>query len=126
MMAIGPQKNMTEIKPARRRMWQLFSAATHRETSDVRQGAKSVSVKLIDAARRAPATSIEVQVFSLLKNEGTVSYDRLVQRVADELYQSELRHGAAALDIGVFGSRLFEPEAVAAIQAADGVLWEIH
>ena len=125
-MTMGPQRNVTEMKPARRRVWQLLSAAAHRQSSDVRQGTHSGSVRLIDPARRAPATAIEVQVFSLLKNEGTVSYDRLVQRVADELYQGELVRGAAVLDIGVFGSRLFEPETVAAIQAADGVLWEIY
>ena len=124
-MMISPQRNVAEIKPTRRRLWQLFSAAAHRQPTDVGPGAKWVSVRLIDASRRAPATSIEVQLFSLLKKEGSVSYDRLVQRVADELYQGELEHGAAALDIGVFGGRLFEPDVVAAIHAADGVLWEI-
>ena len=52
-------------------------------------------------------------------------YENLVQRMSDELYRKELRHGGGALDIGLFGSRLFDRDVVQALKEGDGVLWEI-
>ena len=57
-----------------------------------------------------PRTTIELQIISILQKAGAVSHDQLVQRVARNLYEGELRRGAAVVDIGMFGSRLFEPE----------------
>lgn len=124
-MTIFAQRNMTDKKPAGWRMWKLFAGAVHRHERDARLGTKAVSVRLIEGACRAPESLIEVQVLSVLKKEGSVSYDRMVQRVANELYEAELRRGAAAIDIGIFGSRLFEREVVGTLKAADGVLWKI-
>jgi hypothetical protein len=49
----------------------------------------------------------------------------LVERVASELYNEELRHGAWVLDIGLFGSSLFVPDVVSEIEARNGTLWRI-
>ena len=72
-----------------------------------------------------PRTAIELQIISILKEAGAVSHDQLVQRVARDLYEGELRRGAAVVDIGMFGSRLFEPEVALSLRAGDGTIWEI-
>jgi len=49
----------------------------------------------------------------------------LVQRVAHRLYHDALRHGAASVDIGMFGERLFDCEAAAVVESGDGAWWTI-
>ncbi|HYJ17236.1 MAG TPA: hypothetical protein VE170_17215 [Candidatus Limnocylindria bacterium] len=70
-------------------------------------------------------TVIELQIISMLKEAGSVSHEHLVQRVARDLYEGELRRGAAVVDIGLFGSRLFEREVVETLKHGDGALWDI-
>jgi len=72
-----------------------------------------------------PGTPIEQRVISTLKETGPVSFAKLVKTVAGEVYAEELRKGSGVLDIGLFGSRLFNSDVVRELQAADGVLWEI-
>lgn len=48
-----------------------------------------------------------------------------MRRVAEDLYQEELHLGAAIVDIGLFGSGLFDRDVSAAIKAADGILWKV-
>ena len=101
----------------------IFPGAYGRGIGRHRQAAKSV--RLLEPARRPPATPVEHQVAAWLEAESVIPFDELVQRVAAKLYAEELRHGAAALDIGLLGSRLFAGEIVAEVEAADGILWEI-
>jgi hypothetical protein len=54
-----------------------------------------------------------------------ISFDKLVKIVAADLYAEELRKGAGVLDIGLFGSRLFNNDIVRELEARDGVLWKI-
>ena len=106
-------------------MWRIFSAASHQQERDPESKTKTVSVRLIADAERAPKAPIEAQISATLKEAGTLSYDGLVQRVVTDLYRAELRRGAAVLDIGIFGSRLFERDVVSALKTSDGVLWVI-
>ena len=122
-MTNSAHRAMTDTKVSGRHRWRIFSAASHRRERDPES--KTVSVRLIADAQRAPKTPIETQIAATLKEAGTLSYDGLVQRVVTDLYQAELRRGAAVLDIGIFGSRLFERDVVSALKTSDGVLWVI-
>ena len=82
-------------------------------------------VQVIDSPPRLPATPLERRVVSTLKRAGAVSFENLVKNVADELYAEELHKGSGVLDIGLFGSRLFNSDVVRELKAADGILWEI-
>lgn len=126
-MTIFAQRNLTEVKPSGWQVWKIFPGASLRRgrAGIARSETKEHSVRLMEPPGRAPLTPVESRVISLLINDGTISFDRLVQRVADELYQEELRHGAGALDIGLFGSRLFHRDVVDALRGADGILWKI-
>ena len=108
-------------------MWKILPGGVHRlgGACAAQPQVQTALVRLIAPVRRVAKTPVEAQVVSILTNEGAISYERLVQRVADELYQKELRHGAGALDIGLFGSRLFDRDVFCALEAADGVLWKI-
>jgi hypothetical protein len=79
----------------------------------------------LEPPSRAPATPIERLVVSVLQAAGAIPLGSLVERVASELYNEELRHGAWVLDIGLFGSSLFVPDVVSEIEARDGTLWRI-
>src|SRR5262245_2244207 len=83
-------------------------------------------VRLIDSPHRPPATPLEHRVISTLKRADAVSFGDLVKAVADELYAEELHKGSGVLDIGLFGSSLFNSDVVRELQAADGILWEIR
>ena len=117
---------MNSLQHSRGFLPKLFSIArgwTH--ASDAAPGISTVPiVRLVDNPRRHAETAIELQIVSILQKGGAVSHDQLVQRVARELYESELRRGAAVVDIGLFGSGLFEPKAQS-LRAGDGTIWEI-
>ena len=122
-MTISAHRTMTDSKVSGRHIWRIFSAASHREARD--PASKTVSVRLIANAQCGPKTSIETLIAATLKEAGSLSYEGLIQRVVTDLYQAELRRGAAVLDIGIFGSRLFERDVVSALKISDGVLWVI-
>lgn len=105
------------------RLFQGFSSQT--DTGGV-VGAEAGAavVRLIDSPRRPPESPIEQRLQIMLK-AGPVSFEQLVNHVAAELYKEELRMGAGVLDIGLFGSRLFNGEVIQELKAADGILWEI-
>lgn len=126
-MTIFAQRNITEVKPAGWQVWKIFPGASLRRcrAGVARSETKERSVRLMEPPSRAPVTLIESRVISLLIKDGVISFDRLVQRIADELYQEELRRGAGALDIGLFGSRLFDRDVVDALGGADGILWKV-
>ncbi|HWO41854.1 MAG TPA: hypothetical protein VNO43_08640, partial [Candidatus Eisenbacteria bacterium] len=72
-----------------------------------------------------PDTPIGRLVVAALTERGALPLDALVQRVAGELYREHCRNGAAILDIGLFGSKLFVNDVLAEIEARDGSLWRI-
>ena len=82
-------------------------------------------VRSIDSPRRSPATPIERRLASALKEAGAISAADLVKRTAADLYEAELRSGAAAVDIGLLGERLFDRDIVRELYAGDGILWDI-
>jgi len=104
-----------DFRPLRR----LLSTATR-----TNKRAGSLRVRLIANPAR-PATRIERASLAVLSESGETSFDALVARVADELYREEIRHGAGAVDLGLFGSRLFVPDVLRSLDRYNGVLWEI-
>jgi hypothetical protein len=111
---------------AEEKIGKLIPAALRRRYSSrgVSAGTDTTVVHLINAPRRLPATPIERRLFASLE-AGPVPFTALVQRVADELYAEELRQGGAVVDIGLFGSRLFNRDVMQELDAANGILWEI-
>ena len=118
---------MNNLQHSRGLLPRLFSIA--RGWRNSRDAASGISagpvVRLVDTPRRQAENEIELQIISILQKAGAVSHDQLVQRVARDLYEGELRRGAAVVDIGMFGSRLFEPEVARSLRAGDGTIWEI-
>jgi hypothetical protein len=96
-----------------------------RADRDVATEAGSALVRLLDSPRRTPQTPIQQAVVAVLKEAGSSSLAVLVKRVSGELYRDELRKGAAVLDIGLFGDRLFNRDVVEELRAGNGIFWEI-
>jgi hypothetical protein len=107
------------------RLFQGLSSQTDTEGA-VSAKADAAVVRLIDSPRRAPATPIEQRLISTLRETGSVSFATLVNAVSADLYAEELRTGAGALDIGLFGSRLFNGDVIRELKAGDRILWEIR
>ena len=82
-------------------------------------------VRAIIPPVRAGENEIELKLIAALQSDGAASFGQLVQRISRDLFDEELRRGAAAVDIGIFGSRLFEPEVAQTLSAGAGTLWEI-
>lgn len=121
-MTIFAQRKANESRSARWQVWKIFSGnSAGVNPSDP----KTATVRLLQQAGRLPHTAIESDIMSVLRDEGIISYQELVRRVADRLYHEELRCGAGASDIGLFGSRIFDREVIAAVRAGAGVLWKI-
>ena len=118
---------MTRLEPTGWRIRRLFSRPSRQSSfaSKVETETDATVVRLIDAPRRLPATPIEQGLVSTLRKIGPVSVASLVRTVAADLYAEEVRKGAGVLDIGLFGSRLFNGEVVRELKAGDGGLWEI-
>ena len=90
------------------------------------ESSRGFIVRPIEPPGRATVTPIERLAVSNLRREGVISLQLLVERVATELYREELRKGAWALDIGLFGSKLFVADVMSAIKARNGTLWQIE
>ena len=82
-------------------------------------------VRAIIPPVRSGENEIELKLIAALQSDGSVSSGQLVQRISRDLFDEELRRGAAAVDIGIFGSRLFEPEVAQTLSAGAGTLWEV-
>ncbi len=91
------------------------------------QRARSLSpdprVRLLEPPRRSPLTLAEHLALLTLLRRSQMPLSSLVTRVAEELYRDAVRHGGWAADIGVVSSALFLPDAMRAVEDADGVLW---
>src|SRR5262245_28069672 len=118
---------MTDVQPSRWKMTKLFAGSLSRTNwaGSVRAKAEERIVRLIDSPQRPPVTPLEHRVASTLKRAGAVSFGDLVETVADELYAEELHKGSGVLDIGLFGSSLFNSDVVRELRAANGILWKI-
>ena len=88
-----------------------------------RKSGSKVRLRQITDPRRA--TAAESVVVQLLSQAEDLPLETLVGRVAEALYHEELRAGAWAVDVGLFGSGLFTAEARRVLAAGDGELWEI-
>ncbi|HXL08825.1 MAG TPA: hypothetical protein VN966_01240 [Candidatus Bathyarchaeia archaeon] len=118
---------MTGSEAAKRQMRKLFPASLNRTKCDgaFKPAADVAIVRLIDSPLRLPVTPIEQRLLATLK-ASPVSFEKVVQLVAADLYKEELNKGAGVLDIGLFGGRLFNNDIVRELKAADGILWEIY
>jgi hypothetical protein len=118
---------MTGFESVRWKIRKLFPGLRSRLNSDsaVRAKAYTAIVELLAVPRRLPTTPVEQRLIATLKQAGPVSFPRLVNRVAADLYIEELGKGAGVLDIGLFGDRLFNRDVVRELEAGDGILWEI-
>ena len=118
---------MTGLQRPGWKMGRLFQGLSSRSYTEgaVSPIAGAAVVRLIDSPRRAAASPIEQRLISTLRDTGSVSFARLVNAVSADLYAEELRAGAGALDIGLFGSRLFNGDVIRELKAGDGVLWKI-
>ena len=56
-------------------------------------------VQPVAAPRSAPSALIAQRIAATLDKAGLLSFDTLVETVAEELYQQELRYGASVIDI---------------------------
>jgi hypothetical protein len=121
-MTIFAQRKANASKSARWQLWKILAGTSAGlDPSDT----KAATVRLLQQAGRSPQTAIESEIMAVLSDEGAISYQQLVGQVADRLYHEELRCGGGASDIGLFGSRIFYPEVIAAIKTGVGELWDI-
>lgn len=80
------------------------------------------SVRLLSAPLRSPANDVEEFAVSLIARTAALSYRKSVARLAEYLYQKEMGAGAWAVDIGLFGSALFNGDAMRIWEAGRGDL----
>jgi hypothetical protein len=108
-------------------MTKLFAGSLNRShwVGPFKAKADTPVVRLMDLPRRLPGTAVERRVISTLKEAGPVSFAKLVTTIAGEVYAEELRKGSGVLDIGLFGSRLFNSDVIRELEEGNGVLWEI-
>jgi hypothetical protein len=89
------------------------------------EGSPGAIIRLLEECR-PPATPVEQLAINVLKREGRTSFTKLLEHVARELYSDEVRSGAWALDIGLYGPNLFVPDVVSELKSGDGILWKIE
>lgn len=89
------------------------------------KGLDRFTIRLLKASRSS-ATIVERLSVEILKREGRTSLAKLIERVAREVYFDEVRRGASALDIGLYGPDLFVTEVISELKAANSILWKIE
>jgi hypothetical protein len=89
------------------------------------RAASDSMVRVLDDPCRSPATRAERRAVAVLAREGAIPLNRLVERVAQDLYRDELRRGGSTAEIGFVGSALFRADAGRMIAGAAGALWTI-
>ena len=89
------------------------------------EGSRGAIIRLLEECR-PPATPVEQLAINVLKREGRTCFTKLLEHVARELYSDEVRSGAWALDIGLYGPNLFVPDVVSELKSGDGILWKIE
>ena len=82
-------------------------------------------VAAIDLQAQRTFADLDQWVWSVLQARGPMTLSGLVARVADQMYDEALSQGAASVDIGMFGAKLFHAEAAAVVERGDGIWWAI-
>jgi hypothetical protein len=108
------------------RIRQLLPVLLRRSESPRSIAPETTTVELLKSPDQTPQTPVQRTLVLALKNSGSVSLSALVSRVSRELYREELHHGAAALDIGLFGDRLFRRDVLRELDAGNGTFWKIE
>jgi hypothetical protein len=80
----------------------------------------------LGARTRPPSTPVEDALLAIILQEGAVPLRALVPRVARRLYDTTLRRGGWATEIGILGPAAFVPEVNRALTEADQALWRIE
>lgn len=117
---------MAKLEAKGRKLRGLFPLVFSRWSANPKVSSESVVVRLLNPPLRKPEAPIQLAVMRVLKESEAISLAVLVKRIAGELYRDELRQGAAALDIGLFGDRLFNRDVVEELEAGNGIFWEIR
>ena len=84
-----------------------------------------LKVRLLHFTNRRRATAAESVVVDLLSRADQMELAALEGLVAEALYREELRAGAWAVDVGLFGRGMFVSEAQRILKDGDGELWQI-
>ena len=82
-------------------------------------------VSRLELPKRRAATQGEIAIIELLSTQPELALGQAVDIVAEALFREESRAGAWAVDLGLFGSRLFQSEARRILQNGDGELWRV-
>ena len=93
---------------------------------DARREPRVAALDALDAPARRPVVDIDLWILSVLQAHESMTLSDLVARVADRLYHDAVRDGAAIVDIGLFGAKLYHPEAAAVVSRGDGRWWTIE
>ena len=86
----------------------------------------ALKVRLVANPSRGPATVAERAVVELLGRTEDAVLELVVAVVAEELYREEIHAGAWMVDLGLFSSAWFAPEARRLLEAGNGELWQIY
>lgn len=79
----------------------------------------------MDSPAHEPLAAIDLWILAQLQARGPMTLCDLVLCVANRMYHDALSNGAAAVDIGLFGAKLFHTDAAAVVTRGDGTLWVI-
>ena len=82
-------------------------------------------VSRLEVPKRRAATEGEIAIIELLATQSELALGQAVDVVAEALFREESRAGAWAVDLGLFGSTLFQSEARRILQNGDGELWRV-
>ena len=97
--------------------WQMKSTSSN--------SARERLVAAMDSPAHGPLAAIDLWIVAQLQARGPMTLRDLVLCVANRMYHDALFNGAAAVDIGLFGAKLFHSEAAALVTRGDGTLWVI-
>ena len=114
------------ISPARIRNRALSKWVFRSSGPEGPQPQTGLKVRRAANASRAPASAAERAVVELLERTHDAQLEHLVAVVADELYREEIHAGAWMVDLGLFTSGWFAPEAQRLLEAGNGELWQIY
>lgn len=119
---------MATLQTRAARIRQLLPVLLRRSESPRSIGPEQamMTVELLRPPDQTPQSPIQRTLVRALKDSGRVSLSTLVARVTGELYRDELHQGAAALDIGLFGDRLFRRDVLRELDAGNGTFWKIE
>ena len=79
----------------------------------------------MDSPAHGPLAAIDLWIVAQLQARGPMTLRDLVLCIANRMYQEALFNGAAAVDIGLFGAKLFHTEAASLVTRGDGMWWMI-